>query len=209
MKTALWFFIVVGFCFGASAWASQNRVTIAKWFNVPMPHKIVERVVEVEVQPPRETFEQALERILPTFGIPRIFVEALLDKECASRSMRCVRSEAHNPRQIDAAKKYSRNADEIKLIASSWCPFQVMGYNAYRYDREWQDLLTPEGCVTIGLSVFADCWERHKGKSASDRVRLSGQCYNGSGPAAEAYGRDYLSKVQASSLDAVMKALEQ
>lgn len=178
---------------------------------VSIPTKIVKEQVEVpvEVVLPEKSFEEELTEQRKSFGIPAIFIEALLDKECQSRSMRCVKSEAHNSRQLAIARKFSSNAEEQRMIASSYCPFQVMGYNAYAYDRDWTDLLTPKDCVFVGLSLFKDCWERSaKHKDANERVARTGACYNGSGEMAERYGRDFLQRVQEASLEMVMNVID-
>jgi hypothetical protein len=176
--------------FGAFAWTITREPEIiieSKIIEVPPPHK--DR---------RQEFNEALLSIPKQFGIPNIIVETILDKESPDRNLNAYRSEAHNPNQIALAKKFSKNEAQIKMIASSHCPLQIMGYEAEQRGVPWAELYYPKTCVELFGAVWLSKQEICKKNNPSlkhNKVGLlecTAKAWNGSGEKADQYKEEFM-----------------
>lgn len=170
---------------------------------IPIKTKKVEVEKIVEVEKPRAKFAQALEDRLKTSNVPRVLVEGVLMQEDESRSERMSLTR-YEQSYLDRAKKYTGNPDEQRLWASSWCPFQIMApwVKEFQLD-DWSDLLDPETCVHVGMSILERCWKESKGRTKLDRVYSLGLCYNG--PQGQRYAERLQTHVSRAALNQVLQ----
>jgi len=195
-------------------WRTVKRIMALCFYLIPLvaltagfvmmnrePGVLIERV-KVEVPPPhkerRQEFEDAIRTIPKQFGIPDVIVETILAKESPDRDLNAYRSEAHNPNQIALAKKFSKKDAQIKMIASSHCPFQIMGYEAEQRGVPWAELYYPKTCVELFSAVWTSKQEYCLTANPSlkkNKVALlecTARAWNGSGEKAEQYKEEFM-----------------
>jgi len=207
--------LVISLClWGYSNWQRLKKILTVLFYLIPIgflvsgfvmmnrePNVLIERV-KVEVPPPhkerRQEFEEAIRTIPKQFGIPDVIVETILDKESPDRNLNAYRSEAHNPNQIALAKKFSKNDAQIKMIASSHCPFQIMGYEAEQRGVPWAELYYPKTCVelfaTVWLAKQENCIKNNPSlkKNKVGLLECTARAWNGSGDKAEQYKEEFM-----------------
>ena len=171
---------------------------------LPVRTKKIEVEKVVEVERPRMKFDSALEERLKTASVPRIIVEGVLMQEDESRSNRMSLTR-YEQSYLDKARRYTNNPDEQRLWASSWCPFQVMApwVKEFKLD-DWSDLLDPETCVHVGMSILERCWKEAKGKNKLEKVYNTGICYNG--PLGQRYADRLVQHVSRAAVNEVLRA---
>lgn len=187
-----------------------GTVGLLQLAGVKLPEKIKVKQVEklVEVEKPRVKFEQALAERMKTTTVPAVIVEGVLMQEDGSRSNRMSLTRYEDDymrRQIGRIRTYTNNSDEQRLWASSWCPFQIMALEwVKKFDLDdWTDLLDPETCAHVGISILEDCWKNAQGRTTLDKVYALGICYNG--PLGQKYAERLVAHVQRAALNQVLR----
>lgn len=178
--------------------------------------QVIEKIVEIEVERPEQDrvaeYKQALKEIPPKYGIHPLEVEAIEEMESANGDMDAVKTEFHNPRQIAIAAKFTNNKEKQKLLAISYCRWQVMGYEAEKRGVPYYKLHDPRTCVEVGSSVRAEKREICRKKGVSDDYDLkkcTAKYYNGDGPDAEAYSVKFMEILNRKALKWAFKHYDQ
>jgi hypothetical protein len=171
------------------------------YFDNREPQILIERV-KVEVPSSSDNrqkeFENALKTIPKQMGVSDIVVETILDKEEVTKNLNAFRSEADNPKQMAIARKFTKNEAQAKMIASSHCPFQVMGYEAEQRGVAWAELYYPKTCVEIAMVVWLSkrelCMKQnpHLKNSKLELLACTAKRYNGDGEKAEKYKVEFM-----------------
>lgn len=201
-------------CYGALSLMSLGAVSVEmhkqigtvgmlRLAGVKVPE--IEKKVEVEkikeVTAPKVTFEQALKNRVETSSVPSVIVEGILNQESGGNFERMSLTR-YEPSYAETAKRITRNPDEQRMWASSWCPFQIMAPHARRFDLDWSDLLEPETCVHVGMSILEECWKLAKGKGRAKVYNL-GLCYNG--PQGQAYATRLAEQVGNAAINRILE----
>ena len=165
------------------------------------PDVLIERV-KVEVPSSSENrqkeFETALKTIPKQMGVSDIVVETILEKEDATKNLNSFRSEADNPKQMAIARKFTKNEAQARMIASSHCPFNVMGYEAEQRGVAWAELYYPKTCVELGMVVWLSkreiCMKQnpHLKNNKLELLACTAKRYNGDGEKAEKYKVEFM-----------------
>ena len=168
----------------------------------------VEKIVKVYNEPDRkQAFLEALEVIPPKYGIHSIVIESLMDNESIDRDLDAVKSESHNPNQIAIAAKFTKDREKQKLLATSWCPFQVMGYEAEQRGVPYYQLISnPQTCVEVAMAVWKTKEDTCKKQGITDSyslLRCTAKGYNGTGASAEVYTEKFMRNVSAKTFKIV------
>ena len=175
---ALCVFIVLGFALTGAAYVGGI-----------VPERIkeveVEKLILIERTSP--TLRELLETIPPDYDVPVMVAFAVANQESGGR-MDAIRFE---PGQMSRAAKFTRDPEKQKMLSSSHCALQVMGYNAARLGISWSDLYVPETCVKTAMVILKECLDRHKGKPKYEQLYGALTCYNGS----EKYAQAILSRI--------------
>jgi soluble lytic murein transglycosylase-like protein len=150
--------------FGAFAW------TITREPEVIIKSKIV------EVKKGKENLNDLLSEIPSVYGIPESIARAIVEQESGGK-MEAIRFE---PSQMSRAAKFTKNTEQQKMLASSHCAMQVMGYHAPTLGLTWTDLYDPRTCVETGMKILSDCMNRAKDKGKYNKYFSALACYNGS-----------------------------
>ena len=117
-----------------------------------------------------------IKEIAPKYNVPIPLAEAIVAQESAGKR-NAIRYE---PGQMGRARKYSKNPEQQKMIASSHSYFQVMGWHAIEKQLSWVDLYDPRINTEVAMAILHDCLERHKGKGRVRQIKKALECYNGS-----------------------------
>lgn len=155
---------------------------------------VIEKVKEIPVptflDPYQEDCGELVREIGPKYlDVPHAVFDVILDKESYGGKKDAVKFEAHH---ISKTTKITKDPEMQRMYASSWGCMQVMGWHAPRFQMTYAQLLIPRNNVEVGMSILADCFERHKGiKNKYDRYYNAFKCYNG----ADTYAKDAMSRV--------------
>lgn len=142
-------------------------------------------IVREFVQPVDLPPEQLITKYAQELRVPRIVGLILFQKESGDGE-NVYRFE---PKVYERIKARSRESDsEIRMLASSHGPLQVMGFNAEpRCGIHWSKLYGPQG-IWCGLKIMRENLNAHKNtRDIGERAWLAFRDYNGSGPDAERY----------------------
>ncbi len=206
LKLAFYF---MTFCFlvgaaSAEAYKRYGVVGLMELAGVPVPvrEKRVEVVKEVEVERARMTFEDALAQRLQRSKISKWLVGCILDRESTGRTRMSLTRFEQSYIDRGLVQGITKNKDEQRLWASSWCPFQIMGTWAKKYELDWSELLEPETCVHVGISILEQCWHDARGKGR-EKVYNTGICYNGS--TGQAYAQALVECVSSEAIDKILQ----
>lgn len=154
---------------------------------IPETVKEIEVPKLIQVHKPTPGLKELIETVPPVYGVSPVLAAAMTDQESGGR-MDAIRFE---PSQMTRAAKYSKNPEQQRMLSSSHCALQVMGYNAARLGISWADLYDPETCFEAGMKVLKECLDRHKDKKKYDQIYNALTCYNGS----ERYAQLILGKI--------------
>lgn len=201
----VWSFIIFGTLFGLGVQQYQQLhiVEVLKSFGVRIPKEKVEVEKVIEVEKPKTSFEQALASRLESASVPKILVDAVLMQEDGARSYRMSLTR-YEPSYDDEARRITKNPYEQRMWASSWCPFQIMAPWAKKFGLEdWSDLLDPETCAHVGISILERCWADARGSTALDKVYRLGICYNG--PKGQAYAERLVKHVSQAAVNEILE----
>jgi soluble lytic murein transglycosylase-like protein len=130
----------------------------------------------IEVRKGKENLNDLLSEIPSAYGVPESIARAIVEQESGGK-MESIRFE---PGQMTRAGKFTKNTEQQKMLASSHCAMQVMGYHAPGLGLTWTDLYDPRTCVETGMKILADCMHRAKDKGKYDKYFSALACYNGS-----------------------------
>jgi len=144
-------------------------------------------VIRIPYEKPEERYADLVREIAPKYGVPIEVVAVLLLKE-HDDSRYPYRFE---PGQMSRVTRMSNNDSTRRLLASSYCPLQIMGWHTFEAGDEPLDLLKPRTCVEYGMRIISKCLERWKTKGKSEQYYNAFKCYNG----ADSYARDAMSKL--------------
>lgn len=192
-----------------------SSVLTCVYFYVQTP-EVIEKIIQVEVERPEQdrvaAYKQALREIPPKYGIHPLEVEAIEEMESSNGDMDAVKTEFHNPRQIAIAAKFTNDREKQKLLAISYCRWQVMGYEAEKRGVPYYKLHDPRVCVEIGSAVRAEKRSICEKKGVSDYYDLkkcTAKYYNGDGPDAEAYSNKFMEILNRKALKWAFKHYDQ
>lgn len=143
---------------------------------LPKQVRIEEVEKVIEVHKPAPSIKELLEQIPPAYGVSPVLAAAMVSQESGGK-MDAIRYE---PGQMSRAAKFSKNPEQQRMLSSSHCALQIMGYNAARLGISWSDLYDPETCFEAGMTIVKECLDRHKTKSKYEQLRGALTCYNGS-----------------------------
>ena len=141
---------------------------------LPKDIETVERVVSITR--PEPDLADLLQTVPPAYGVPSVLVAAVVKQESGGQKD----AYRFEPGQMERAAKFSKNPEQQRMLASSHCPMQVMGYNAARMGLSWSELYDLETCVEVGVKILKECLDRHEGKRKFEKYRGALSCYNGS-----------------------------
>lgn len=127
------------------------------------------------------------------FNVPPLLALAVAQKE-SNFSHTAYRFE---PSQMGRAAKFTKNKEQQRMLASSHCFYQVMGYRARELNISWPDLYDTDTCIMAGLTLLKKAIDRHKEKSKYERYRRALGEYNGS----LAYADDVMNKLGKQLID--------
>jgi soluble lytic murein transglycosylase-like protein len=171
-----------------------GAVTGAIWYG-PEP-EVIERIVRVPVPVERnkdEAYREAIETIPQKYGIPKIVMEVLIEKESAG-NMTAVRFEPH---VMARAKKISGNDGEQRMLSSSHGLAQILGTTAHEMGVHWSELYDPITNIDTASAYLAkrkqECSKSQK--TEYDRIKCAARGYNGSGQMAERYSQDFMERL--------------
>lgn len=133
----------------------------------------VERLIEVHK--PSPSLKDLLQSVPPAYGVSPALAAAMVNMESGGR-MDAIRFE---PGQMTRAAKFSKDPEQQRMLSSSHCALQIMGYNAARLGISWSDLYDPETCFETGMAILKECLDRHKNKSKYQQLHSALVCYNG------------------------------
>jgi soluble lytic murein transglycosylase-like protein len=158
------------------------------YFYVQTPQKVeieVEKIVEIVKQ--EEKLEDLLREIPEAYGVPEMIARAIVRQESGGK-MNSIRFE---PGQMARAGKFTKNVEQQRMLASSHCALQVMGWHAPGLGIDWTDLYKPRTCMEAGMKILADCMKRSKNDSKYQTYHRALACYNGS----EKYANEVMTAV--------------
>jgi hypothetical protein len=127
------------------------------------------------------SFKDLLIELAPKYGIPPELAVSIAKAE-SNFKRDAIRFE---PGQLKRVTKYTKNEHQQKMLASSHCAMQVMGYHAIEKQLSWADLYQDEICAEVGLAILKNCMDRHKSQSKAKQIKKALECYNGSSRYAE------------------------
>lgn len=127
------------------------------------------------------SFKDLLIELAPKYGIPPELAISIAKAE-SNFKRDAIRYE---PGQLKRVTKYTKNEHQQKMLASSHCAMQVMGYHAIEKQLSWADLYQDEICAEVGLAILKNCMDRHKSQSKAKQIKKALECYNGSSRYAE------------------------
>lgn len=163
------------------------------WRSAAAKLKPVTKVVEVER--PKKSLAELLDEVPARFNVPREAVEVILEKEDSRNRREAKRCEWQSAEWKRIAQKITSEPEQQDAYRCSYGPMQVAGWHAPRYGLVWADLLNPEINVEIGVTIYADCFERANGNDLYSRYWQAYRCYNGSGEQAERYANDAMARL--------------
>jgi hypothetical protein len=150
------------------------------------PTKVeVEKIVEIVKQ--EEKLEDLLKEVPEAYGVPEMIARAIVRQESGGK-MNSIRFE---PGQMARAGKFTKNVEQQRMLASSHCALQVMGWHAPGLGIDWTDLYKPRTCMEAGMKILADCMKRSKNDSKYQTYYRALACYNGS----EKYANEVMTAV--------------
>lgn len=145
------------------------------YFYVQGPEKVeVEKIVEILKE--EESLEDLLQEVPQVYGVPEMIARAIVRQESGGK-MNAIRFE---PGQMARAGKFTKNVEQQRMLASSHCALQVMGWHAPGLGIDWTDLYKPRTCMEAGMKILADCMKRSKNESKYQTYYRALACYNGS-----------------------------
>lgn len=133
----------------------------------------------LERQPSAASISQLILEIPPKYGISPMIFESMIEQESRGK-LRAIKSEYDKPKQRRRAERYSSDKAEVKMLASSHGPAQVMGYNAAARGLDWRELYKPAVNIEVASAILGSCLLKHKGKKPYQKLRQALICYNGS-----------------------------
>ena len=136
----------------------------------------------MQVERSEPSFNELLQTVPAQYGISPLLVSAMVKQESGGKKD-AIRFE---PSQMARAAKFTRDADQQRMLASSHCRLQVMGYNAAALGISWSELYDDQTCIEVSMKILKDCFDRHREKHKIDQMRGALACYNGSTTYADA-----------------------
>lgn len=140
---------------------------------LPKDVEAIERIVPVAK--PEPSLTDLIERVPPAYGVSSTLVKAVIQQESGGKKD----AYRFEPSQMARAAKFSKNVEQQRMLASSHCAMQVMGYNAARLGLSWSELYDLETCVEVGVKILKECLDRHEGKPKYQKYYHALWCYNG------------------------------
>lgn len=155
---------------------------------------VIERIVKVPFERSKEeAYKEAIETIPQKYGIPKIVMEVLIEKESGG-NVTAVRFEPH---VMARAKKITNNDGEQRMLSSSHGLCQLLGTTALEMGISWSDLYDPLTNIEAGSAYFAkkkeECANKHR--SEYDKLKCAAKAYNGTGARAEQYSQDFMERL--------------
>lgn len=169
----------------------QIAIAMAKDAYGDVRHWVLSQITRVEVvrqyvTPTNATIDELIERAARETGVSADILHTIVDAESAGgRHDQLYRFEPKVFTRLQASRK-CRDDAECRVMASSWGPMQVMGYNAQpRCGIHWSKLLDPGPGILCGAKIMRQNLDnvRHL-KDPATRLRAAFVSYNG----AESYG---------------------
>lgn len=170
---------IFNFVFGISVLSIVSfALTGAAYISGNLPERINIKEVEklVPVEKPEPSREELRREVTSEFDISQMVFAAMEEQESGGKRD-AIRFE---PSQMPRAAKFTKNPDQQRMLASSHCPMQVMGYNAAALGISWSELYDMRTCYEVSAKIFKDCFDRHREKSKLEQMRGALTCYNGS-----------------------------
>ena len=199
----LFVFLSIVILYPMQVYAVKGTQGLVELVGLEVPHKIKIKEVQkvVEVEKPKVTFDEALAERMAQSKVSRWLVDCVLNRESSgSKRMSLTRFEQS---YMERAKRITRNPDEQRLWASSWCPFQIMAPWVREFGLDdWSDLLDVETCVDVGMKILERCWKDAKGHGRT-KIYNTGICYNGQ--TGQAYATALVECVSSAAINKIME----
>lgn len=164
-------------------WMSATFIVIfaltgAAYMSGNLPERISVKEVEklIPVEKPEPSREELRREVTSEFDISQMVFAAMEQQESGGKRD-AIRFE---PSQMARAAKFTKDPDQQRMLASSHCPMQVMGYNAASLGISWSELYDMRTCYEVSAKILKDCFDRHKEKTKLEQMRGALTCYNGS-----------------------------
>jgi soluble lytic murein transglycosylase-like protein len=159
----------------------------------------IEKIIEVPRA--KENLDELLSEVPRAYGIPEVIARGIVKQE-SNGNMEAIRFE---PGQMSRAAKFTKNVEQQRMLASSHCALQVMGWHSASLGIKWVDLYDPRTCVEAGMKILSDCLNRGKELNKYDKY------FNALHKGQFSTGRNRLSKetgIHRSTVDRILETLE-